>query len=324
MKKDKRMFILMEAVLGTMVIVLSIVMLRENNEKSGYQVSVIVENADDNQWSAFKYGLKMAAEDRGAEMFMISTGAELTPKEEKKLAEQEIKNGADAVIMQPVSGADIEQTLKKINSKAEVMLIEDAVSNEAEKLDFPVVQPDNYQMGKSLAEELLKDYGGNLKGKSLGIIAGAENAESIINRQKGFEETLKHTGVEIVWSGMGKSGEDGIAFLESQPEVDFVVALDDDSLTAAGECAAANNLHGALVYGIGNSTEAVYYLDTGAAECLVVPDMFNVGYQSLTEVVKGLEKTFYDYKKPQISHTVMRREKLFSKENQDILFTMSQ
>ena len=31
----------------------------------------------------------------------------------------------------------------------------------------------------------------------------------------------------------------------------------------------------------GNSTEAVYYLDTGIAGCLVVPDEFNVGYQSL-------------------------------------------
>ena len=58
--------------------------------------------------------------------------------------------------------------------------------------------------------------------------------------------------------------------------MDFVIALDDNSLTAAGECAAANNLHGAIIYGIGNSTEAVYFLDTGAVECLVVPDMWDI------------------------------------------------
>lgn len=83
MKKDKKMFILIQAVLSLLVILLVVVMLREQSGKEQYQVSVIVENSDDNQWSAFKYGLKMAAEDRGAEMFMVSTGAVLTPEEEK-------------------------------------------------------------------------------------------------------------------------------------------------------------------------------------------------------------------------------------------------
>ena len=62
------MFILIEAVLGTMVVLLAFVMLREKNEEQSYQISVVVENADDRQWFAFKYGLKMAAEDKGAEM----------------------------------------------------------------------------------------------------------------------------------------------------------------------------------------------------------------------------------------------------------------
>ena len=106
--------------------------------------------------------------------------------------------------------------------------------------------------------------------------------------------------------------------------MDFIIALDDDSLTAAGEGAAANNLHGAIVYGIGNSTEAVYYLDTGAVECLVVPDMFHVGYESLTELMNKLEKAFYEYENQEISYTIMRKENMFSKENQEVIFTMSQ
>ena len=71
-------------------------------------------------------------------------------------------------------------------------------------------------------------------------------------------------------------------------EADFVIALDDESLVKAGTASEENNLHGAVVYGIGNSTEAVYCLDFGSAECLVVPDEFNVGYQSLTEVAESL------------------------------------
>ena len=128
----------------------------------------------------------------------------------------------------------------------------------------------------------------------------------------------------LIWSDTKKPEIEGNTFWESKPEVDFIIALDDDSLTAAGEGAAANNLHGAIAYGIGNSTEAVYYLDTGAVECLVVPDMFHVGYESLTELVNKLEKGFYEDENPQISYTVMRKENLFSKENQEVIFTMSQ
>ncbi len=315
------MFIFIEAVLGVMVLLLALLMLREKNVDRSYQISVIVENADDKQWSAFKYGLKMAAEDKGAEMVMVSTGAALSQEEEKKLIEEEIKNGADGVIIQPVSGEDTQQILKKFSNKAEIMLIDDTLSDTEE---FPVIQPDAYAMGKALAEELLKDYGGNLEGKTLGILTREEGLKSSAEKEKGFTETLKDTGAKLIWSDTKKPEIEGNTFWESKPEVDFIIALDDDSLTAAGEGAAANNLHGAIAYGIGNSTEAVYYLDTGVVECLVVPDMFHVGYESLTELVNKLEKGFYEDENPQISYTVMRKENLFSKENQEVIFTMSQ
>ena len=307
------MFIFIEAMLGTMVLFLAFLMLREKNVDKSYQISVIVENADDTQWSAFKYGLKMAAEDKGAEMVMVSTGASLSQEEEKKLIEEEIKNGADGVIVQPVSGEDTQQMLKEVGNKAEIMLVDDILSG-IEK--FPVIQPDAYAIGKTLVEELLKDYGGNLEGKTLGILNGKEGLKSSAEKEKGFIEALQGTGAEIVWSDT--------QITENMPDVDFVIALDDNSLRAAGEMAAANNLHGAIVYGIGNSTQSVYYLDMGIAECLVIPDTFNVGYQSLTELVNKLEKAFYEYENQEISYTVMRKENMFSKENQEVIFTMSQ
>ena len=307
------MFIFIEAVLGTMVLFLAFLMLREKNVDKSYQISVIVENADDTQWSAFKYGLKMAAEVKGAEMVMVSTGASLSQEEEKKLIEEEIKSGADGVIVQPVSGEDTQQMLKKVGNKAEIMLVDDILSG-IEK--FPVIQPDAYAIGKTLVEELLKDYGGNLEGKTLGILNGKEGLKSSAEKEKGFIEALQGTGAEIVWSDT--------QITENMPDVDFVIALDDNSLRAAGEMAAANNLHGAIVYGIGNSTQSVYYLDMGIAECLVIPDTFNVGYQSLTELVNKLEKAFYEYENQEISYTVMRKENMFSKENQEVIFTMSQ
>ena len=139
-----------------------------------------------------------------------------------------------------------------------------------------------------------------------------------------MEEILKDTGAECCWVISDPHAETGINSLKDQPEVDLVIALDDHSLITAAEYAAANNLHGALVYGIGNSTEAAYYLDTGTVECLVVPDGFSLGYQSLTETAASLGHFFRKMNSRKVSYTIIRREELFTRKNQEILFMMSQ
>lgn len=324
MKKSKKRFILIEIVLAVMVIVLIFMMFREKYGENPNKVSVIIQDSDDNQWAAFKYGLKKAVEDEGIDVFVVNTGEYMTAGELKNVIEQEIENGADAVIVQPVSGQGTGAMLKKIGRKVPVMLVESGLSQDKDGAGLAVVEPDYYAMGTELAEELLKDYDGNIAGKKLGIIAETQGVESVISREKGFRDALKNTDAEIVWSLSDPVTEDGTNTLKVQPRVDIIIALDDSSLVAAGECAYTNDLGGAVVYGIGHSTESVYYLDTGIVECLVVPNEFQMGYQSMTEVADRLQHYFHKMQNNTISHTVFRKETLFSKENQEILFTMSQ
>lgn len=322
MKTNRKWLIILEAALAVTIIVLAVVMLWGENGREVNKISVIIQNSDDTQWSAFKYGLRMAAQDRGIEMFVVSTGGTLTPEEEESIIEWEINNGADAVIVQPVPGT--EEMLQRIERKVPVMLVEHTASKDRDSSMLPVTAPDNYAMGAALAKELLKDYNKMMEGKTLGILTETKESEAAVNREKGFADALKDTGAEILWSVSDSSQEAAGHTLEIQRKVNFVIALDDSSLKMAGAYSAANNLHGAMVYGIGTSTEAVYYLDMGYAECLVVPDEFNVGYESLTETAEKLKHYFGKMEDKEVSHTVMRRDNLFTKENQEILFTMSQ
>lgn len=325
MKNSKKMFILIEAVLAVMVILMVCMMLLGKNGENRKKISVIVSNSDDNQWSAFKYGLKMAAEDTGMEVFVVSTDGYLTVQDEENLIENEIDNGAAAVIVQPVAEEGFQSMIKKIEKKIPVMLVETDMSQDKKKAsDFPVTEADHYEMGKTMSKELLKDYAESLNGKTMGILMETDGSEASQNREKGLMDGLKGTGVDIRWTIREPVAGKEENLLKSKPKVDIVVALDDTSLTSAGECAAATDLKGAVVYGIGNSTEAMYYLDTGIVECVVVPDEFNVGYKSFTEASKKLKRFFYEMRDQMISHTVVRRDTLFIKENQELLFTMSQ
>ena len=81
MKNSKKMFILTETLLAIMVIAVAIIMVRENNGKEQDKISVIIQDSEDNQWAAFQYGLKMAAEDLEIRMFLVSTSGALTAEE---------------------------------------------------------------------------------------------------------------------------------------------------------------------------------------------------------------------------------------------------
>ncbi|MDD3339343.1 MAG: substrate-binding domain-containing protein [Lachnospiraceae bacterium] len=320
MKTSKKVFILLGAVLVLVLIVLMFIKVGGKTEKDIHKVSVIVSDSEDTQWASFKYGLRMAAEDKGLEVFTVSTGAVLTLEEEKTAIEQEIDNGADAVIVEPVPGAATADMLKKIEKKVPVMLVRQTETEEQGVSAFPVTEADNYQIGVDLAKEVLRDYDGNIQGKTIGLFMSSVESEAIASREKGFWDYLKDAEVTLGWS-LAETEE---GMLEQQPAVDFVIALDNNGLEEAGKCAAANNLHGALVYGIGNSTEAVYYLDTGKVECIVVPDAFNMGYQSLAEIAEKLLHYSHKMQSSEVSYTVMRKNDLFSEENQNVLFTMSQ
>lgn len=323
MKKGKKMFIIIEAVLAVMVFLVAVAMLWERRGRDLDKISVIVRNSDDTQWAAFKYGLRMAAEDYNVEMFVVSTGSELTAEEQRQMIESEINNGADAVIVQPVPGAESDEMLRKIGRKIPIMLVEYAADGSGGS-GLPVSGPDNYAMGAALAEALLEDYGGNLAGKTLGILSESIDSQAVMDREQGFREVAESAGASVRWVVAGSFSGESATSIETLPGVDCVAALDDASLTAAGARSSSNDLHGALVYGIGHSTEAAYYLDTGVVECLIVPDEFNVGYQSLTQSVKCLRDFMYGMQDTTVSHTVIRREELFTKENQELLFTMSQ
>ncbi len=324
MKNSKKLFILTEIVLGVMVVILAFIMIREKNGRDLKKISVIVQHSDDSQWSAFKYGLKMAAQDKGVDVFIVNTGKTLTVEEELDIIRDEIENGADAVILQPAPGIDAEKSLKKIRNRVPVILVECAAREDGESSGIPTVKPDNYAMGRALAEELLKDYSGSLEEKTLGIVMENSNSEADVSRRRGVEDALRDTGADVLWSVSDSFGENEENSLDKQSKVDIVIALDDSSLTAAGEYSLHNNLHGALVYGIGNSTEAIYYLDTGIVQCLIVPDGFNMGYQSVTAAAEGLGYPFFEVKSETVSYFVIHREELFSPQNQEIIFTMSQ
>lgn len=324
MKQNRKRFYLIEAALASFILILGIQIFFEKKADDHPKITVILPDSENHSWSAFRYGLKMAAQDTGTELLIASTGKILTAEEELELISQELEQDTQAVIIQPVPGTDLAENLKKLEKKIPIMLVKDTLPQDPASTPLPVTEPDHEAMGKALAEQLLEDYNHNLSGKTIGILLESEDRPALESRKKGFQETLKGTGAVFSWTASLSSEETKENGLKNRKKADLVIAFDNNSLTAAAECAAANDLHGALVYGIGNSTEAIYFLDNRIVECLIVPDEFSMGYQSMKEIAEHAGKRFRKMKSVKVTYYVFRRETLYSEKNQEILFTMSQ
>lgn len=320
MKHGKRSFMITEAILGILVILVLGFIIYNKNGRDPETIAVIIPDVEESEWSAFKYGLKMAAREYDADIVIISKDNMENANDEIEVMNQEIIKGADAVIVKPIANRDGQQKLNQLEKRVPIMVVGDTFPEEPSGLH--TIEPDHYHMGADLAKKLLENYRGNLIGKKIGIYSQYAT-EAVIKRNKGICDTLKGSGAEILWSVSKENDSKEKINLQTQRRVDIVMALDNASFVEAGEAAKDNDLNGAVLYGIGNSTEAIYYLDAGWAQCLVVPDEFDTGYESVAELIKKRRNFFYKMKDRQVTHTVLTRENLFSEENRNLMFTIS-
>ena len=316
MKRNKN-FLLMEGLLGIIALVLALLLLNSQTNAVQGKISVILPDSDSSRWSALKYGLKMAAKDQQLELAIVDTGEALTAKEQKRLLMQESESEADGIIFQPVAGLSMSE-LAKIEKQTPLISLGPSPS-EKQETQLAQVAPDNYALGQALGETMLQDYAGNLAGKTLGVLMTAKESSLTSERLAGLEATLNKTGIRTLWQVSLDEKTSGEQVLETQEKVNFVVALDDESLQQM-----AAKVRTPVVYGVGHSTEALYGLDSGIVAAVVVPDLFQMGYQSVISLDKAGHSLFGTPKEETIAFQVIRQEELFSEEHQELLFTMSQ
>ena len=131
--KNKRRWLILEGVLAILVILVAVAMLREKNGKEQGKISVIVENSDDYQWSAFRYGVEMAARDEDVEVFVVNVNNRikiLFGKEYGLLVESEPDEGTRVSIRIPAVPYTEEN--RKILEKGRIFSRDEMIAREKE------------------------------------------------------------------------------------------------------------------------------------------------------------------------------------------------
>ena len=105
-----------------------------------------------------------------------------------------------------------------------------------------------------------------------------------------------------------------------------MIALENSETERAVDYMQENQIsvNNCVLYGVGNSEKAVYELDKGRIQALLVPNEFHMGYQSVKELATKLEYHTAEMRNVTTGYLMVDREHLYDAENQKILFPIVQ
>ncbi|MCH4207478.1 MAG: substrate-binding domain-containing protein [Solobacterium sp.] len=283
-----------------------------------YQISVIVSDSTSDRWTRFRAGLEQAAEDYDVNLNYVTTDKFAAQYEETKLMRDEAANGVDGIVVQLVSSKNASDLIEEISKKTFIGLVEtDAEVTDSLSDSYFAVTADNHEIGVSLAEQVLHDHQDNCQSLKIAVLAGNQNQMSMQQRLAGLEETLTDAGCTINWVLENSSALEDVQSYES---ADVMISLDNDSLETAVSYVQTNPALIPQLYGIGCSDRTIYYLDKGTISSMIVPNEFNMGYESIMTIISQLKNRLSPQADVEVSYSEITKENLYSEENQKMLF----
>ncbi|MBC5631116.1 substrate-binding domain-containing protein [Clostridium sp. NSJ-6] len=321
MRVRKKQYLILAILISSLffLIILSKNFIYEEDNKV-YRISVIIRGKNSESWMITKEGIDQAALDMNVDISFITLSEENNLEEQEKLIKREIDDGVDALIIAPVDSEKMSNAIKSAKEKVPVVLIDSTIQGMKQ---IPYVSCDNYLLGKSLADEVIRS--GNYR-KNIAIINSDTSYSSIGDRYRGFEEVIKESKNKYeLWdiSGDTINGTEYIPKMVKEKNIDILVALEPSTLEVLAQAKKelilgyeeANNIE---IYGVGSTSKIIALLEEHVINSIIVQNEFNVGYlcvQAAVDLIKG-EKI----NNKNIDFSVISNINMYSDENQRLLF----
>lgn len=319
-RKEKMLWILYGMVLFLLFLLSSTDLIIKEKKTQVYKISVIIEDASDENYVNFRKGMDRAAIELHADVSFITLYDKGSGEQQRELMLREQQDGCEALIVSPADGGQISglQEDKRINVPL-VLLNSEAVpggNGIVERIGF-----DYNQMGQDLGKQILREQ---TLDKRVYLFGEQDPDDVSIRFRDGVLSELKQAGCEIVMQdGSGKEGLGDAAekVAETEKEHAVIIALDPAGLAEIAQAfsEAGNALRTAGLYGRGNTVRLLNYLDRGVIKGLCITDDFSAGYLSVRMAVELAENRILE--DPQkLESRYIRREDLRNVEYEKMLF----
>ncbi|WP_314986972.1 sugar ABC transporter substrate-binding protein [uncultured Stomatobaculum sp.] len=305
MKRQTVVWIAAAAAAFAVLLPLFLVRTRYASEQAGRRarIAVLTRREADVGTSVLFAGMEKAAEDGKLVLNYVMVPEDADAEAELKLARQEIEDGAQALIIEPVASEGSGKMAEELSQRAVVVLLGERADTEAAGR-FGSVSADNYAIGVALGREIRK--GAAETGGSVALLPAAGSRGSVEQRRRGVLEALRGSGISLQEDAEGAA---------------IIAGLEDSALTEALSYALTAKER-PLVYGVGNSNRNLYGLDRGDIRAMIVINEFNMGYLAVAEAKKKLSSRLREMEQLRVGDTLVSRDNMYSAENQKLLFPL--
>lgn len=266
------------------------------------EISVILYSAGNGGWESLQEGLKQAEDDFSVNINYVILQENASGEEQFTAIEREIENGAEGVI---VAVADYRTLYKLWLGKSFTVPIV-TVESGFDESTIPLVSADNYEIGKMLGEEILRDFPDK---EDLTVAYDWERwtRDSVEERKQGLCDVLEGKA-NIIPLRVAANGEGADAAVALHKEASLDLAERTDGA-----------LNSAKKYGIGNTAATVAALDQGKLDKLIFQNEFNMGYLAVEKLLGEIEG-IRSKDSENIDYYCVNREELYNTPYEQLLF----
>lgn len=276
-KKKSGVFYTVLICLGLITIILITflqVAFGNNNTQPQKEISVILYSAGNGGWESFEQGIKQAESDFSVNVNRVILRTDADATEQFETIEREIASGAEGVVVAVSDYAELYNLWLGKTFEVPIITVESGFN----EITIPLISADNYEMGKRLGEEILKDFS-DKEDLVVAIDTDVVARDSVEKREQGLRDVLEGKA-KVITLRVAVNGEGA----------DAAVALDKEALLELSERTNVA-LTNTKKYGIGNTASIVAALDQEKIEKIVFQNEFNMGYlavETLLEEIDGI------------------------------------
>ncbi len=286
-------------------------------------VSMIVYGDDAERWESMREGAYLVCADRNAKLSLLTMLTNDDPEEQKEIIDRELEDGTDVLIIAPCASTVIKDYIDSKKLKIPVVYLESL--DNASPLDV-CIAVDDYMMGYELGEQMTLEESDIV---TVAVLSGNTDIDSVRLREEGFRAAIEgKVGKLINWSVKGYGTVRDVR-THIQREIvseatDVIVTFDNTTTDALIDALAnlnplANLDQTGRIYAISTSNKAVYHLYNEEIRILEYPDEFSMGYLA---AMYALDPKYASgrYSHNRIEYRMVRKENMYSEENQKLLF----
>ncbi len=315
-RKSVKLCLLILLICGVALLIVYGANARSQQENS-IEISVITRETDDQKLLNLKLGIEQAASDFNANVSMIYLNASNDAKEQKTLLKREAESGADAIVLMAADSQDLAESVADVSAKVPVIAMESPVDDMALQ---DMVLGSNEDMARDLSLMISQT---DISGKKIAILLSSANCSNIYKRAKTVKNEFNGRCKEVVIYHVPENVNEVAGFvrsLKNAKKADIFVALESQVLNQTAETFAGDEVHVPL-YGIGATSQSIYYLENQAVDGIMVENDYNMGYIAMAKAAERAGNgSGNQYSTYHIDYSWINSSNIYSENNQTLLF----